>query len=183
MNRTAGKIWNIFSTVLVALVVLLAALLVGVRIAGLKTYTVLSGSMEPVYPTGSLLYVKRINPQDLRVGDPITFMLDESTVVTHRILEILPDERAADLLRFRTKGDANDTPDGNPVHSRNIIGKPVFAIPYLGYFAHFVQRPPGIYLAVGAAGALLLLVFLPGVFKKGKRAAGTEASVTRRSDK
>lgn len=177
MNRTAGKIWNAVGTALVVLVVLLAALLVGVRIAGLKTYTVLSGSMEPAYPTGALLYVKGRDPQDLRVGDPITFMLDESTVATHRILEILPDEEAVDTFRFRTKGDANDTPDGNLVHGRNIIGKPVFAIPYLGYFAHFVQRPPGIYLAVGTAGVLLLLVFLPGVFKKGKGTAGRESSV------
>ena len=51
------KIWNVVSTVLVAAVVLLAVLLVGVRLFGLQVYTVLSGSMEPAYPVGSLIYV------------------------------------------------------------------------------------------------------------------------------
>ena len=117
--------------------------------------------MEPTYPTGSLLYVKSIDIKELKVGDAITFMADEDTVATHRIIEIIPDEEDSSVLRFRTQGDANETADGTPVHYKNIIGKPVFAIPYLGYFAHFVQNPPGLYLAIGFAVVLVLLVFLP----------------------
>lgn len=158
--------------VLVVLVVLLAVALVGVRLVGLNTYVVLSGSMEPTYHTGSLLYVKSVDPQDLRVGDPITFMLNEDTVATHRIIEILPDEEDSSVLRFRTQGDANDAPDGTPVHYKNVIGKPVFSVPYLGYFANFVQNPPGLYFAIGFAVVLVLLVFLPDLLddsgKKGK---------------
>lgn len=135
-------------------------------------YVVLSGSMEPTYHTGSLLYVKSVDPQDLRVGDPITFMLNEDTVATHRIIEILPDEEDSSVLRFRTQGDANDAPDGTPVHYKNVIGKPVFSVPYLGYFANFVQNPPGLYFAIGFAVVLVLLVFLPDLLddsgKKGK---------------
>ena len=56
------KAWNIISSILVALVVLLAIALVGVRLFGLQVYTVLSGSMEPTYHTGSLIYVKRVDP-------------------------------------------------------------------------------------------------------------------------
>lgn len=152
----------------------LAVALVGVRLVGLNTYVVLSGSMEPTYHTGSLLYVKSVDPQDLRVGDPITFMLNEDTVATHRIIEILPDEEDSSVLRFRTQGDANDAPDGTPVHYKNIIGKPVFSVPYLGYFANFVQNPPGLYFAIGFAVVLVLLVFLPDLLddsgKKGKGA-------------
>lgn len=147
-------------------------ILVGVRLVGLNTYVVLSGSMEPTYHTGSLLYVKSVDPQDLRVGDPITFMLNEDTVATHRIIEILPDEEDSSVLRFRTQGDANDAPDGTPVHYKNVIGKPVFSVPYLGYFANFVQNPPGLYFAIGFAVVLVLLVFLPDLLddsgKKGK---------------
>lgn len=161
MNQSFKKIWNVISTVLVVLVVLLAVALVGVRLVGIKTYAVISGSMEPTYPTGSLLYVKSVNAQELRVGDAITFMLDEDTVATHRIIEIIPDDEDSSILRFRTQGDANDTPDGTPVHYKNIIGKPVFAVPYLGYFAHFVQNPPGLYLAIGFAAVLVVIVFLP----------------------
>ena len=157
MSHSFKKVWNVVSTVLVVLVVLLAVALVGVRLVGLNTYVVLSGSMEPTYHTGSLLYVKSVDPQDLQVGDPITFMLNEDTVATHRIIEILPDEEDSSVLRFRTQGDANDAPDGTPVHYKNVIGKPVFSVPYLGYFANFVQNPPGLYFAIGFAVVLVLL--------------------------
>ena len=86
------KIWNVVTTVLVAVVVILALLLVGVRLFGMQVYTVLSGSMEPVYHTGSLIYVKNVDYRDLKEGDVITFMLDEDTVATHRIVGIVPDE-------------------------------------------------------------------------------------------
>ena len=169
MNKTVRKIWNVLSTVLVAVVVVLAIALVGVRLIGIKTYAVVSGSMEPTYPTGSLLYVKSIDPKKLQVGDSITFMLDEDTVATHRIIEIIPDEEDAEVSRFRTQGDANASADGTPVHCKNVIGKPVFSVPYLGYFAHFVQNPPGLYLAIGAAGILVVLVFLPDLLDDGKK--------------
>lgn len=169
MNQSLKKVWNVVSTVLVVLVVLLAVALVGVRLVGIKTYAVVSGSMEPTYPTGSLLYVKSVDANELQVGDAITFMVDEDTVATHRIIEILPDEEDSSVLRFRTQGDANDTPDGTPVHYKNIIGKPVFSIPYLGYVAHFVQNPPGLYLTIGAAAILVVLVFLPDLFKDDKK--------------
>jgi len=105
-------------------------------------------------------------------------MLDEDTVATHRIIEIIPDDEDSSILRFRTQGDANDTPDGTPVHYKNIIGKPVFAVPYLGYFAHFVQNPPGLYLAIGFAAVLVVIVFLPDMLegKKGKDEESAEDS-------
>ena len=58
MTAVFKKVWNLITSILVALVVLLAIALVGVRLIGLRTYVVLSGSMEPAYPTGSLIYVK-----------------------------------------------------------------------------------------------------------------------------
>lgn len=157
MNRTAKKIWNAASTVLVALVVLLAVLLVGVRLVGLQVFTVLSGSMEPTYHTGSLIYVKKIDTADIQPGTVITFMLNESTIATHRVVAVVPDEEDAQTVRFRTKGDANDLEDGTLVHYKNVIGTPVFTIPYLGYVANYVQHPPGMYVAVSAGAILLLL--------------------------
>lgn len=62
MNNSLKKIWNVISSILVALVVLLALLLVGARVVGLQVFTVLSGSMEPTYHTGSLIYVKKVDP-------------------------------------------------------------------------------------------------------------------------
>lgn len=161
---TVKKIWNVVSTVLVALVVLLALLLVGARVFSLRVYTVLSGSMEPTYHTGSLIYVRKVDPYTIQEGQPITFMLDQNTIATHRVVGIVQDEEDATVIRFRTKGDANEAEDGSLVHYRNVIGTPVFSIPYLGYVAHYIQHPPGMYVAISAGAVLLLLVFLPDIF-------------------
>ena len=67
--RWFRRVWNAVSTVLVLGVVLLAFLLVGVRLVGLTPYAVLSGSMEPTYHVGSLIYVGKIAPEEITVGD------------------------------------------------------------------------------------------------------------------
>ena len=174
MKTTIKKIGNVVTTVLVVAVVLLAIALAGVRLFGLQVYTVLSGSMEPAYHVGALLYDKKVDPAQLRPGDVITFMLDEETIVTHRIVEVVPDEEDPSVIRFRTKGDANAAEDGSLVHYKNVLGTPVFTIPKLGYFANFVQQPPGLYVAIAVGAVLVLLAFLPDLLgddkkKKGKR--------------
>ena len=167
MNKTVKKVWDAVTTVLVALVVVLAVLLVGVRVVGMQVFTVLSGSMEPTYHTGSLIYVKEVDPFQLEADEVITFMLDENTVATHRIVEVVPDEEDPTVVRFRTKGDANDAVDGGLVHYKNVIGSPVFTIPKLGYVANYIQNPPGTYIAIAGGAFLLMLVFLPDLFDDG----------------
>ena len=179
MTRTFKKFWKCITSVLVALVVIVALLLVGARLTGLQVFTVLSGSMEPAYHVGSLIYVKDVDPFELESGDVITFMLDENTVATHRIVEVVPDEEDDSVVRFRTKGDANDSVDGSLVHYKNVIGSPVFTIPYLGYAVSYIQNPPGTYVAISAGAILLLLVFLPDLFgddKKKKKDADDDAA-------
>lgn len=165
MNKTIKKIWNIFTTAIVVVVVILVMLLVGVRLFGLQVFTVLSGSMEPTYKTGSLIYVKKVDPFTLETGDVITFMMDEDTIATHRVAGIVPDEDEPEVIRFRTKGDANDMEDATLVHCANVVGTPVFTIPYLGYVVNYVQNPPGTYIAITMAALLLMLVFLPDLFE------------------
>lgn len=162
--KSLKRIWNIVTTVLVTIVVVIALLLVGVRLFGLQVFTVLSGSMEPTYQTGSLIYVKDVDYRDLKEGDVITFMLIEDTVATHRIVGLVPDETDPSVIRYRTKGDANDAEDGSLVHYKNILGTPVFTIPKLGYVANYVQNPPGSYLTISGGAILMLLVFLPDLF-------------------
>lgn len=164
--KALAKLWNIVSTILVALIVILAILLGGVRLVGLRPFAVLSGSMEPAYHVGSLIYVKACDPADVEVGDPITFVLDEDlNVATHRVIEI-----DAENEHFYTKGDANNAPDGAPVYFKNLIGRPVFTIPYLGYFSNWITTPPGMYVALAAAGVFIILLFLPDVLKKADEA-------------
>lgn len=169
MGKAVKKIWNIVTSIIVALAVLLAIALVGVRLIGFQVFTVLSGSMEPTYHVGSLIYVKDVDYTELEAGDVITFMLDEDTVATHRIVEVVPDETDSSVLRFKTKGDANAAEDGSLVHYKNVIGTPVFTIPKLGYVANYIQNPPGMYVAISAGAVLLLLVFLPDLFSKDEK--------------
>lgn len=160
------KVWNIISTVLVAVVVILAVAMAGARLVGLDIYAVLSGSMEPTYHTGSVIYVKKVKPEDLKVGEAITFAQSKDTVVTHRIVEVVKDPKAPGGLKFRTKGDANTAVDGQAVDARNVIGRPVFTIPLLGYVMTWIQRPPGLYVAIAVACLLILLLILPGALSK-----------------
>ena len=164
------KLWSVLSTLIVIAVVALAILLAGVRIVGLTPYVVLSGSMEPTYHTGSLIYDKKVDPFTLKEGDVITFMVSEDTLATHRIVGVVPDEDEPGTIRFRTKGDANDAEDGTLVHYKNVVGTPVFTIPYLGYFSNWITHAPGKYIAITAAVVFLILLFLPDMLKKADEA-------------
>lgn len=158
MNQTIRKVWNGFSTLLVALVVLLAALLWGPRLVGMDVFTVLSGSMEPAYHTGGCVYVKETDPQKLEVGDVVTFRLSGNTIATHRIIEVSEENGTRS---FRTKGDANEEADNSLLTPDRIIGKVVFGLPYLGFLAAYIQSKSGRYAAIAAGALILLIVFIP----------------------
>ena len=168
MKGNVKKIWNAVTWLLVTAVVLLAVLLVGVRLVGFQAYTVLSGSMEPNIPVGALIYVKEVDPADVQPNDVITYVLSNNMPSTHRVVRV-----DAENQHFYTKGDANETEDGAPVHFKNLLGKPVFTIPYLGYVAHYIQNPPGMYVAISVGALILLLVFLPDLFTDDKKKGDT----------
>lgn len=159
MNLLKGlkKAGDTISTLLVAVLVVSAVFLMGTRIMGYRVFNVISGSMEPTYSVGDLLYVKEVDPKTIQPGTPITFILNENLVVaTHRVVEV-----DAENSRFYTKGDANNVVDAMPVHFNNVIGVPQFSIPLLGYVSDFVQRPPGMYITLGVGVVLIVAVFLP----------------------
>lgn len=163
MKKRFLKMYNWLTTILVGIVVIIAILLAGVRIGGLHVYSILSGSMEPEYPVGALIYVQKTDPYELQEGDVITFLLSEDMSATHRIVGIVPDEEDPEVIRFRTKGDANNAEDGSLVHYKNVVGKPIFKIPYLGYLAEYIKQPPGLYAAIAAGLVLLVMVLLPDI--------------------
>lgn len=165
MSNTVKKIWNIVSAVLVALMVLCAVFLVGARVLGYQVFTVISGSMEPTYSVGDLLYVKGVDPATISVGDPVTFILNEDLVVaTHRVVGV-----DAENQHLYTKGDANDLVDSEPVHFKNVIGVPKFSIPLLGYVSNFVQYPPGSYITLVVGAVLIVAVFVPDIVTAARR--------------
>lgn len=164
--QTVKKVWSIVSTVLVVVIVLCAVFLMGSRLLGFQVYTVLSGSMEPVYSVGDLLYVKPVDSlEDIQVGDDITFVLNEDLVVaTHRVVRV-----DAEKQHFNTKGEANEIEDSEPVYFKNVIGVVQFSIPLLGYVSDFIQNPPGMYITIAAGVVLVILVFLPDFLVKKKK--------------
>ena len=166
MPAKVKKIWDTVTTVLVVLAVIFAIFLMGSRLVGLRVFNVISGSMEPTYSVGDLIYVKEVDPDSVKVGDPITFVLNEDlAVATHRVVAVDGENR-----QFTTKGDANENEDAAPVHFNNLIGVPVFAIPLLGYVSAYIQSPPGMYVAIGFGVILLVVVFLPDLLgKKAKK--------------
>ena len=166
------KVWHVLSTTAIAGVAMLAVALVGMRIFGFQAFTVLSGSMEPNYPVGSMIYVQPKDYKTLQIGDTISFVANESgTVVTHRIVDIAIDEKDANVWRFKTKGDANDTADAKLVHYKNVIGTPIITIPLIGFVAHNIQQPPGIYITLVVGTLLLAWTFLPGTLEGRRKTA------------
>lgn len=191
--KVLRKLWSVITTLLVAVMVILAVLLVGVRVVGLTPYAVLSGSMEPTYHVGALIYVKDVAPADITVGMPITFIVNEDLLLaTHRVVDIevlttrqeqMLDEAGTPLLDdagnpvmeevpldepvyyFQTKGDANDAVDGTPVHYKNVVGTPVFSIPYLGYLSSWLQTRQGMIMGICIALVLVILTFLPDLLR------------------
>ena len=167
MEKAFKIVGKTISTTMIVVVALLAVLLVGVRLVGFTPYTVLSGSMEPTFHVGSVVYVKKVDPATLKVGDPITFYLTGNVVATHRIIEVhgagTPD------LGFRTQGDANETVDGiTPAAS--VIGKATFSVPYLGYISNYLKNPVGLICVVGTSAVVLIIsTVIDGIFSKKKK--------------
>lgn len=180
MEKAVRIIIKVLSTAVVAIVVVLAVLLAGVRLVGLTPYTVLSGSMEPTYHVGSVIYVKDIDPTTLKEGDSVTFHLNSGIVATHRIIEISGEGQA---LSFLTKGDANDIDDGKPIPASAIIGKPLFSVPWLGYVSAFIQTPKGLIIVLCAAAAVLICSLLvETLLPKEKTAEDGEAEALPQSE-
>ena len=155
------KICGFLSGILLVVLAVLAGLLIIPKAMGYEEMAVLTGSMEPNYPVGALIFVKEEDPEKLKVGDVITYRLDEDTVVTHRIVEINRDEQTV-----TTKGDANEDKDGSPVSYSNIVGKAHFKVPFLGFIAMNIKTSKGIAAICGVLVAVILLTFIPEIFSE-----------------
>ena len=155
------KICSFFSTILMLLLVVIAALLLVPKLLGYTQYAVISGSMEPNIPVGSIVYDKEVEPEELEIGDVITYRLSGDTLVTHRIVAI--DETTQSV---QTKGDANEAEDGTPVPYSEIVGLKVFHVPLLGYISIYGKTPLGIATVCGVLVILILLNFLPDILSE-----------------
>ena len=157
-----GLSWGLF-----ALVIVIAVGVVGVPFAtGSTPMTVLTGSMRPVYPPGTLVIVKPIDPKDILIGDAITFQLrsGEPEVVTHRVVSITTSVEGDQV--FVTKGDNNPQVDENPVLPVQVRGKVWYSVPYIGWANTVVNGENRIWIVPVIAGSLFLYagwMFMSGI--------------------
>jgi signal peptidase I len=147
--KILAKILGIASAVcylLIAAVLFIAAPLAG----GYKPVVVLTGSMEPAFSPGSVIYYKTASFESIQKGDIISFSKndDARSMVTHRV-----DEVNAKRREFWTKGDANEDQDPRPVSFADVRGKVMnYHLPFVGYGVQYIQNS----YVIGAVFIILL---------------------------
>ena len=140
-------LFPILGKLLIGLFLLISLFLTVPQLVGYPCYHVISPSMEPEIPTGSMVYAKRSSP--FEVGDIIVFE-DNGSIVTHRVVSIEENE-------IHTKGDQNQTEDLRPIAKENVIGKVVLVVPDLGEIASWISSTPGkiVLFGIGLFGVFL----------------------------
>ena len=141
-KRGGGKslpalLCNVLGILLILGVILLMLPSFFPRALGIQVFNVLSGSMEPTIPVGSMIFVKPMDAEKIDSGDVIAFY-SNGVVVTHRVMENRQLEN-----RFVTKGDANDLEDRQKVQYSELLGKVVLHIPMLGDVTAHLTTPLG----------------------------------------
>ena len=136
------KFLRLIGNCIIILVIVACLPLAIPRAMGMQEFNVITGSMTPEIPIGSIVYVKPMDLQELSVGDIVAFDSGAS-VVTHRIVEIDYEER-----KLTTKGDANPANDFMPVSYANVRGKVVAHYPYIGNLAALITETTGKIVAV-----------------------------------
>ncbi|MGP9659945.1 signal peptidase I [Arthrobacter sp. AOP36-C1-22] len=155
-GSTAALLGRALSFVALVLAVLAAAVLIVVPMAtGSQTYSVLTNSMRPHLPPGTLLISRPAAFGDLSVGDVITYQLEsgQADVITHRIVSTSADQQGNTLLI--TQGDNNSLPDEEPVREVQVRGKLFYAVPYAGFLANWLGNQDR---GLGAQIAALALI-------------------------
>jgi len=135
------------------------------RFMDYQAYTVISGSMEPAIPVGSLVYIKSMEPEEVQQNDVIAYYggRDSNAIITHRVVE-----NRVVMGEFITKGDANQTEDMNPVSYEHFIGRVELHIPQLGIVAQLMTGQEGKIAAGCLIGLAVVLHLIAAVLERGK---------------
>lgn len=145
-------------------VALLGFVGLGPRTGAFRTLTVLTGSMEPAIPAGSVVVVRPLPTTEIRVGDVLTFTapVDGDPVVTHRVIEVVEAGRRPVI---RTQGDANQSPD--PWRARmeeDTAWRVTRVLPVAGHVLAWLRQPAMGRLTVMVTPALLTTVLLVDIW-------------------
>lgn len=124
---------------LIAVVTIIAALFSVIVFLDMNPYVIVSGSMEPELPVGSLCFID-CQQKEPETGDIISYKAGDS-VITHRVIEVTDEG-------YVTKGDANNSKDPGIVKQKQVFGTCVFSIPKAGYAVMFFRSLKGIVLTI-----------------------------------
>ena len=154
---------NIIGTLMLLTVIITALPLALPRFLGYEVYEVISGSMEPAIPVGSVIYVAPLAPEDVQPGDVIAFE-DEGSVIVHRVKE----NRFA-VGQFVTKGDANPTEDFDKVPYAALIGRVERHFPMVGHMMSlYVSNVGKTYVLAFAACGLMFNILASRIRERRK---------------
>lgn len=128
-DKKAGSILNFVGIGMIVGMIALYSLLVLPGMFGYQMYNVITGSMEPSIPVGSLIYVNVTEPEEIKEKDVIAFYssVEDGSIITHRVVV-----NNVVSGTFNTKGDANDGEDPTPVDYDNFIGRVELTLPHMG---------------------------------------------------
>ena len=153
MFKLASRTADLLLVVLVAGVLAIAALPHVAPQFGVEPLIIRGRSMSPSIPLGAVVFVREVAPEAIRAGDVVTIRAGNGMVFTHRVLEVIDPQ---DDLRFRTKGDANDSEDQNLTPSDGLVGRVESHVPVVGFLTMLASRPSGM-ASILAFGAFLFL--------------------------
>ena len=134
-------------------------------LVGFTGMIVLTESMQSEIPKGSLVIAQQVDPKTLQIGDDITYMANQTTTVTHRIIGIIENYEDTGQRAFQTKGVMNAQPDKQPVPAANVVGKVVFHSVVLGMIAGFIGKY-WMFLLFALAVIIGLVVVLKRIYRK-----------------
>lgn len=143
---------NIVFWLATTLVVIAIALVALPMIGGLEYLTIISGSMEPEIPVGSLIFIEEVRPQDIEIGDVVTFSTSGEITVTHKVIGY---ELSQDALITHGVGNADGVNEITPFKS--VVGRVVFSVPVIGRVFLFISTSRGKVIAVTFVVALYIL--------------------------
>jgi len=146
----------VVSALLVLVVGLGMLAIVVPAVVGGSALTVLTQSMEPTLPPGTLIIIRPTAVKDIRVGTVLTYQIesDRPELETHRVIEKSTDTRGR--TTFVTQGDNNDLPDSPAVRPVQVKGTLWYSIPWLGYVNNLVGGSARAIVIPIAAGALFV---------------------------
>ncbi len=153
---------NIIGILMILAVVVSCLPVTVAHIKGNEVYNVVSGSMEPLIPVGSLVYVEPVRPEEIIADDVIAFRSGNSVIV-HRVVENKAEDR-----EFVTKGDANAAEDIRAAAYSDLIGRVFGHIPVLGSLLVLYTSTMGKVCAICFAGCGALLNILAGRLRERK---------------